>query len=339
MREKICALMLTFVLVLTSVGTAFAAEPPNAVQSKLALIEQDTYGKEQTGALIDRINRLERDYDGKHRSGSLMARIDALYEEVYTTGTVPSVLMDLNAIEWNISHETSMRSVQERIGEMEMSLLGKTGDGTFKKRISALSTASFGTKDIPVVPVTVPANTLIKVSLVTPVNAKNLKVGDTIEYQVADDVFVNDALVFTKGSRGEGTVTKVRQSRNFGRNAQVEIDFNNTKALDGTYVTTYIGEEAKKEMQHLAMAAGASLAGMAVLGPIGIVAGAFVRGKNVDLPAGTEFYIQTKGETTLYGVQTTYDSAASFQAPASTQSGTSANDAAGYDDSVYDDAT
>ena len=123
MREKICALMLTFVLVLTSVGTAFAAELPNAVQSKLALIEQDTYGKEQTGALIDRINRLERDYDGKHRSGSLMARIDALYEEIYTTGTVPSVLMDLNAIEWNISHETSMRSVQERIGEMEMSLL------------------------------------------------------------------------------------------------------------------------------------------------------------------------------------------------------------------------
>ena len=64
MREKICALALTFVLVLTSIGTAFAAEPPNDVQSKLALIEQDTYGREQTGALIDRINRLERDYDG-----------------------------------------------------------------------------------------------------------------------------------------------------------------------------------------------------------------------------------------------------------------------------------
>ena len=80
MRQKICALMLTLVLALTSIGTAFAAEPPNAVQSKLALIEQDTYGREQTGALIDRINRLERDYDGKHRSGSLMSRIDAIYE-------------------------------------------------------------------------------------------------------------------------------------------------------------------------------------------------------------------------------------------------------------------
>jgi len=217
--------MLTLALALTSIGTAFAAEPPNAVQSKLALIEQDTYGREQTGALIDRINRLERDYDGKHRSGSLMARIDALYEEIYTNSTSPSVLMDLNAIEWNINHETSMRSVQERVGALETSLLGKNSEGTFKKRIAALSTASFGRAEIPVTPVTVPADTLIKVALVTPVNAKELKVGDMIEYQVADDVFVNDVLVFTKGSRGEGTVTKVRQARNFGRNAQVEIDF------------------------------------------------------------------------------------------------------------------
>ena len=328
MQQKICALVLTLVLALTSFGTALAAEPPNAVQSKLALIEQDTYGQEQTGALIDRINRLERDYDGKHRSGSLMARIDAIYDEVYTNSTTPSVLMNLNAIEWNINHETSLRPVQERVSEMEVALLGKTSEGTFQKRISALSEASFGMKEIPVTPVSVPANTLVKVALVTPVNAKNLKVGDIIEYQVADDVFVGDVIVFTKGSRGEGTVTKVKQAKNFGRNAAVDIDFKDTKALDGTYVTTYIGEEAKKEMQHLAMAAGASLAGIAVLGPLGVVAGAFVHGKNIDLPVGTELYIQTQSTSTVYGVQTTYESAAPFQS-ATAQSTT--------DSSVYND--
>ena len=320
MQQKICALMLTLVLALTSFGTVLAAEPPNAVQSKLARIEQDTYGQEQTGALIDRINRLERDYDGSHRTGSLMARIDAIYDEVYTNSTSPSVLMNLNAIEWNINHETSLRSVQERVSEMEMALLGKTAEGTFRKRIAALSTASFGTKDIPVTPVSVPANTLVKIALVTPVNAKNLKVGDTIEYQVADDVLVGDVLVFTKGARGEGTVTKVKQAKNFGRNAAVDIDFKNTKAFDGTYVTTFIGEEAKKEMQHLAMAAGASLAGIAVLGPLGIVAGAFVHGKNIDLPVGTELYIQTQSGTTVYGVQTTYDSTVPFQSTAHSSS-------------------
>ena len=100
-------------------------------------------------------------------------------------------------------------------------------------------------------------------------------------------------------------MTKVKQARNFGRNAEVNIDFNKTKSIDGTYVDTYVGEEAKKEMKSLAMAAGASLAGIAVLGPIGIVAGAFVHGKDVRLPAGTELYIQTKADTTLYGVVTT----------------------------------
>ena len=52
------------------------------------------------------------------------------------------------------------------------------------------------------------------------------------------------------------------------------------------------------------MAAGASLAGMLILGPIGIIGGAFVHGKNVDLPEGTELYIQTAEETTVYGIPT-----------------------------------
>ena len=186
-----------------------------------------------------------------------------------------------------------------------MSMTGKTGTGTYKQRLVSLSKASFGTAVLPLEQVRVPAETLIKVALVTPVDSDNLKVGDTIRYKIADDVIVNGKLVFAMGLPGEGTVTKVKQARNFGRNAEVNIDFNKTKSIDGTYVDTYVGEEAKKEMKSLAMAAGASLAGIAVLGPIGIVAGAFVHGKDVRLPAGTELYIQTKADTTLYGVVTT----------------------------------
>lgn len=198
-----------------------------------------------------------------------------------------------------------MDPVDSRIADLEMDMTGKTGTGTYKQRLAALSQASFGSATLPLDQVRVPAETLIKVALVSPVNSNNLKVGDTIQYKIADDVIVNGKLVFAKGLPGEGTVTKVKQARNFGRNAEVEIDFNKTKSIDGTYVDTYIGEAAKKEMKNLAMAAGASLAGIAILGPIGIVAGAFVHGKDVNLPAGTELYIQTKADTTLYGVVTT----------------------------------
>ena len=44
-----------------------------------------------------RLNKLEKDYDGKHREGSLMARVDALYKELYTNGSEPSLLAELNA--------------------------------------------------------------------------------------------------------------------------------------------------------------------------------------------------------------------------------------------------
>ena len=302
--RKLFSAMLSAVFLISSMGMA-AASTPETVQDKLAAVEKDTYGVEQTGALVERINKLEKDYDGTHRSGSMMARVNAIYDEVYTNSTKPSTLADLNAIEWNIDHQVSMNSVEKRIADMEMSINGKTDEGTYKQRIQALSKASFGSETLPLEQTLVPANTLIKVALVDPVNTKNLKKGDTVRFKVANDVIVNSKLVFAKGLPGEGTVKKVQQARNFGRNAKLDIDFNNTKSIDGTDVDTFMGEESTKEMKNLAMAAGASLAGIVVLGPIGIIGGAFVNGKNIDLPVGTEFYIQTKADTTLYGVATT----------------------------------
>lgn len=303
MGKKIISLLLTAALLVTTMGLA-AAAVPETVQDKLALLEEDTYGSEQTGAVMDRLNKLEKDYNGEHRSGSLMSRVDALYAEVYQNGSGPSVLAKLNAIEWNLGHEVSMKPVESRLSDMELGLLGKTEEGTFKARIQSLAQASFGAEELPLERVSVPANTLIKIATVDAVNSKNLKVGDTVRYQVAEDVIVDGNLIFAKGEPGEGTVKKVKQAKNFGRNAEVEIDFHTTKSIDGTEVDTYVGEESKKEMKQLAMAAGASLAGMLILGPIGIIGGAFVKGKNIDLPAGTELYIQTENEESLYGVAT-----------------------------------
>ena len=58
-------------------------------------------------------------------------------------------------------------------------------------------------------------------------------------------------------------------------------------------------------MKSYAIAAGASVAGMLLLGPIGIIGGAFVKGKNIELPEGTELFIQTQDETVLYAIPTT----------------------------------
>ena len=304
MFQKCMSAFVAATFLVSTMGTAFAATP-ETVQAKLDLCETDTYGQPQTGAIMERINKLEKDYDGKHRTGSMMARTNAIYDSMYTNTATPSILAELNGIEWTIRHEVSATPVQTRITDMETELNGKTSEGTYTKRIRALADYAFGENQLPIEITTVPQNTLVKIALAEEVTTKNVKKGDTVHFTVADDVIVDGRLIFAKGEPGTAVVEKVQQARNFGRNAKLELTDYKVKSMDGTVADAYVGEEAKEEMKQYAMAAGASLAGIVLLGPIGVIGGAFVKGKDIDMPAGTEMYIQTKGDTVLYGVTTT----------------------------------
>ncbi|BEU88357.1 hypothetical protein TAMA11512_18210 [Selenomonas sp. TAMA-11512] len=301
--KKWMSAVLSGALFISSVGTSFAAAE-NTVQSKLETVEVETYGAAQTGAFLNRINRIEKDYLGKHNAGSMLERVNLVYGDIYDNSMSPGLLTQLNAVEWGITHEVSSKPVDTRITDMEMQIAGTPSEGTYQKRISTLGEHAFGSYEVPLEEVTVPADTLIKIALAEEVNVKNVKVKDIVRYRVAEDVVLDGMLVFAKGQPGTGTVMKVKQAQNFGRNAELEVDFHTTKAMDGTDVTTHVGEKSKETMESYAMAAGASIAGMVILGPVGIIGGAFIKGKNIKYPEGTELYIQTKEDTVLYGVPT-----------------------------------
>ena len=57
--RKVCSMFLSAVMLASSMSMAAAATPAT-VQDKLAMIEKDTYGVEQTGAITERINKLDR---------------------------------------------------------------------------------------------------------------------------------------------------------------------------------------------------------------------------------------------------------------------------------------
>ena len=303
MLRKLFSVVLSAVFLFSSMCTAFA-EVPNTAEDKLAAVEKILYGGVQTGAMAERIKRVESEYSGVNTKTSMMNRVQYLYTYTFDNSSAPSLITQMNALEWAISHKISNESMQSRVAEMENSINGTVSNGSMHERIQSLSEFAFGSQQIPLGQVIVPANTLVKIALITPVQSNNIKVGDVINYQVAEDVIEDGMLLFTKGAPGEGVVTKVKQASNFGRNGAVEIDFKTTTAVDGSTVNTLLGQESKEKMENMAMAAGASLAGMLILGPIGIIGGAFVHGKNVDLPEGTELYIQTAEETTVYGIPT-----------------------------------
>ncbi len=300
--RKLLGVLLTAIFLFETMGLA-AAAAPTVMADKLAAVERTAYGEPQTGALMDRVNKLEKDFEGTHDpNASVASRVDALYTMMFRNDAGPSLVTRMNAIEWGITQTVSMESIQKRVSDMEIAMTGAPSEGTYRTRIDTLAGYAFGANEVPLEQTQVPANTLVKVSLVTPVNAKNIKVGDRIEIKSEEDVIENGRLLFAKGAPGYGEVTKVKQAGNFGRDAEVEIDFKALRTMDGTDASMMLGEESKEKMQSMALAAGASLAGIVLLGPIGIIGGAFVKGKNIDLPAGTELYIQTKEPMTIYGL-------------------------------------
>ncbi len=301
LKKVVCAgLAATMIFTAPTAGLAAGSDSTN---EKLAQIELDTYGSERTGAILSRLGQLEKAYSGQNMRGNMNARIDAIYNIIYNNDAAPGFLAKMNALEWNIRHEVGGKSVAGRLGELESETFGEVKQGTFNERIKNLSRETFGSEEIPMAEMQIPGDKIIKVELAEDVNSRELQVGDTISIKVAKNVIIDGNLVLAKGLPGEGTVTEIKNPKAFGRNAKMTVDFHTIRGIDGREIPTYTGEESKKEMKRLRMAGGASLVGIIIMGPLGAVAGVFVKGKNVDLPAGTEVLIQTKGASNVYALQ------------------------------------
>ena len=259
--------------------SAAADESANA---KLTKIELDTYGGEQTGALLDRISRLEKDYSGQNMIGNMNARIDAIYDVLYDNSGGPGILAKINALEWNANHKIEDGGIDTRLATLEREILGTTSGGTFNDRIRALAKASYGAEILPITQVQIPENMLIKVETTAPVSSKAMQEGDSLPVRVVEDVFVDGCLVFAKGLPGEGTVTRVVRAKNIFSNGKIETDFNLLKTIDGQSAKICTGVESIEEMTANSMARGLSLIGQTFSGKNKGIEEVLIRGKIID---------------------------------------------------------
>jgi hypothetical protein len=303
MFRKIIAVLMVVTFMMSSLAFAQAPLQELTVLDKTTAVERIFYGSEQTGSLIERTNKLEQDVYGVASKDAVMTRIDSLY--IYArenSTTAPSFLMRLNAVEWALTHSVTAQPAKARIENLEKVLTGNVASGAFEDRLNKLIKLAYTNGLIDVGTATLTKDTLVKIKIVTPLDTKTSRPGDVVVFQAVDDVYAEGELVIARGAQGLGKVTKVEPARNFGRDAQLEISFDTIDAIDGSTVDVLLGDKAKQETQSLTKAAGASVAGMVILGPIGVVGGAFVHGKEVSIPADSQLYIQVKADTGAYGL-------------------------------------
>ena len=306
-KKKFISLFLTALLCLTCLVPAFAEEmaTSNTVAGKLETAESFLYGAVQTGSLVSRVDKMEMDMYGQKSTGSVMSRVDRVYnglEGAPANGKLSAATM-LNVIEWQFSDRMSTDAARNRIGSLETQIFGTqyTKD-TFNSRLNRLTKAAFPSGSLTSSTVVLPKDSLIKVKFMQDISSKTNQQGDSIDFIVDDNVYVGDALVLPKGSKGYGQIKKIVQPRIFGRDARIDLDFSHVVAVNGGAIPVTVGELAKQQAKTAAGAAGASIGGMVLFGPVGIVGGAFVKGSSVTIPAGTNTYVQVSEDTSVDGV-------------------------------------
>jgi len=296
-------LIYTLVVLFILPAMAFANGSDLTVMDKASAVENILYGDVQTGALVDRVGKIETDMYGAVTNDALMTRVDRVYRYMTDNSAEPSFQTKLNAVEWALSHSVTTQPAKTRIENMEMLMVGGSPRGSLDDRLTKLTQLAYPDGKVNVAVTTVNKDNLVKIKILSPLSTKESRVGDSVNYQVSEDVYAGDLLVIPSGAYGTGKVTKVEAAQNFGRDAKLEIAFDRVVAIDGKNIETLLGDKAKAETKSMATAAGASVAGMIILGPIGIVGGAFIHGKDITIPVGTEIFIQTKEDTQVYGIK------------------------------------
>ena len=282
------------------------AEEPATLSDRIDRVDEVIYGSAQGGSLISRVDNADNlIYGNENTSASgLDNRITNLYTDVVRNDddTTPSMATQVNAMEYYLTDEIKTDALKTRVGDLETKVYGTEKKGALDQRMANLEKSVYGDQHFEMKSVELPANTVFKISLNDDVSSKTNQVGDPVTFTVQEDVSVGDVLVLPKGSQGSGVVTKVSRPKSFGRSGALDVSFDQVFSVDDEVIPTVLGPEAKEKLKMEAAAVGASTIGALALGPIGLVGGFFVKGKDVSLPAGSTLYIETQEAVTTKGL-------------------------------------
>lgn len=299
MRKSI-AFVVSFLLVLALIPPVVSANVTPL--ASLETVEKLLYGDTQMGSLLERIEKVEMDIYGAVQEGAVLVRIDRVQSFLKNAQGDGGLQLLLNLAEWGFSATlTAEKPMFERLQGLEVVLYGIAQTGNIAKRTERLMLDVWGTTKLDVKKVTLPAQTLVKVALLKTVDSGKAQVGDEVIFRVVEDVMVDGRVVIPAGVTSKAYVTEVSSAGRLGKDGRVVVDFDRVSSLDGTQIRLKVDETATQHNKSLELAAGASMAGIVLLGPVGLVGGYFVKGKDVKIEANAQFYVETERATPVSG--------------------------------------
>lgn len=139
--------------------------------------------------------------------------------------------------------------------------------------------------------------TPVKIRISQTVSSADAQVGQTVDFEVLEEVKVGEVVVIPKGGVAWATVTEAQSKRRMGRGGKLNINIDTVRLADGEKVALRAVKDAKGG-GHVGAMTGAIVATSIVFFPAAPLF-LFMHGKDITIPKGTEVTAFINGDAPL----------------------------------------
>jgi hypothetical protein len=139
--------------------------------------------------------------------------------------------------------------------------------------------------------------TPVKLRINRTISSDDSKQGDTVDFEVLQDISVNGTLVIQKGGIAYATVTEAQAKRRMGRAGKLDINIDYVKLLTGDKAALRAVKEVKGGSHTVGMTAGIVATSLVFFPAAPFFL--FMHGKDISIPKGTEITAYTNGDLKL----------------------------------------
>jgi hypothetical protein len=139
--------------------------------------------------------------------------------------------------------------------------------------------------------------TPVRLRLGRTLSSADAQTGETVDFEVLDDVLIDDAVVIKRGATALATVTGAQPKRRMGRGGKLDVAMDFVRLGDGGKVALRAVKDAKGG-GHTGAMTGAIVATAIVFWPAAPLF-LLMHGKDITIPKGTEITAYVNGEIPL----------------------------------------
>jgi len=146
-------------------------------------------------------------------------------------------------------------------------------------------------------PNTLMDGTAVKLRIAENLSSATAKTGQSVPFEVTEDVQVNGVVVLAKGAQALATVTDATPKKRMGRGGKLDVNIDYARLVDGDKVQLR-AQQDNKGGGHVGAMTGAMVATGIVFFPAAPLF-LFMHGKDIDIPKGTEITAFVEGDMKL----------------------------------------